>query len=145
MIILAHLTYKRQDVVSPDWKDLQFGRLGWGGPDKDYFRVYLDIVPLVHHTEWFIGNALVDDPPEIFGDIQVSAGKQGQTRYNIWHKLGHIGTRESPDGKRRQYYGQLLAIPVAAIVYQARKDSSMNCLMLDIKKERHDDTTTNET
>jgi hypothetical protein len=111
MPVIANLTYRRGDVQNPAWQDLQFGRLFWGGPDKDYFQIFMDTLPLVHHKEWFIGNALIPD------------------------KLGHIGTRETPDGGATQYYGQLLAIPVAAIVWQARSNTNLSCLILDIKKE----------
>jgi len=138
MIHLASLTYERQDVARPDWKALQFGRLFWGGPSKDYFQILLDVVPLVTHRDWFIGNALVQPAPSLFGEIRAIAGKMGDTRRNIYNKIGHIGTRETPDGARRQYYGQLLAVPIAAIVAQGRKEGGMNCLILRIRKEEHE-------
>jgi hypothetical protein len=135
MPVIANLTYRRGDVQNPAWQDLQFGRLFWGGPDKDYFQIFMDTLPLVHHKEWFIGNALIPDPPPLFGEIRAKSGKLDGGRRNRWNKLGHIGTRETPDGGATQYYGQLLAIPVAAIVWQARSNTNLSCLILDIKKE----------
>ena len=140
MILLANLTYERQDVNQPDWKALAWGRLMWGGPAKDYFQIYMDIVPLVTHRDWFIGNALEPDAPELFGEIIAIGGKKHDSNRNIYHKVGHIGIRETQDGLARQYYGQLLAMPVAAIVYQARSERRTNSLCLTIRKETVDET-----
>jgi len=81
-------------------------------------QLRLDLIPSVawkmNPEVYFIGNFVpsekIPDAPDICGNIYVPSDKRGERTY-----LGHIGTRETPDGEKTQYYLQLFGVPLREI------------------------------
>lgn len=71
-----------------------------------------DLVSLMT-GRYFIGNALMEDPPFIEGRIMERK-----------KEIGHIHTRQSADGRKTQYYGQFTEVPQGDVFLRIKLEDS---------------------
>jgi hypothetical protein len=92
-------------------------------------QLRLDMIPSVAWQQnpdvYFIGNFIpsekLPEAPYVCGNIYAPSDKRGDRTY-----IGHIASRETPDGTKTQFYLQLFGVPLREIkkgLHKAYMDS----------------------